>query len=199
MHMIKEQIIKINGFHNTEYKNAINIIKDNFIPKYSRTHYLGQGTYFFDNLELAIENKNMLSDSDSVVIISAEIEVPHINYLDLDDRINQRNFRLFCNELIKLLGEEGLELLYRPKVSDDLKRISKKDKIIVFRCYCLDLYKTENNYYVITKTFAKDNPSYGVKISNFDYFGFPYLEKYICVSDNSFIRSKRIVEQEWFV
>jgi hypothetical protein len=197
--MINEEIIKINGFHNTEKINAIDIIKNNFIPEHRRTHYLGQGTYFFDDLELAMENKNMLSDSDNMVIISTEIEVPYIHYLNLDNRINQTKFRIYCNEVNAILGKEGLELLYKPNEGDDKKIDKKIDKIIIFRCYCLDLYKTENNYYVITKTFAKDNPSYGVKINNFDFFGFPYLEKYICVSDNSFIKSKRIVEQEWFI
>lgn len=193
--MINKEIIKLNGFHNTEHKNAINIIKNEFIPKHRKTHWLGQGTYFFDDLELALENRNMLSNSEDMAIIIADIEVPYKHYLDLDIRINQTRFRKYCNEVNTILGIEGLELLYRQDESDD-KKIDKK---VIFRCYCLDLYKTEYNYYVITKTFPKDNPSYGVKVNNFDFFGFPYLEKYICVSDNSFIKMKRIVEQEWFI
>ena len=191
MHEIDKEVIEINGFHNTEEVKAIEILKNEFIPKDSKTHWLGKGSYFFNNLEIAIDNKNMLSNSENMVIISVDIEVPNIHYLDLDNKNNQSRFRIYCNEVCEALGKTGLEILYKP-----VKNTYNK---IIFRCYCLDLYKTENNYYVITKTFPKDNPCYGIKVNNFEHFGFPYLETYICVSNNSCIKNKSIIEQEWFV
>lgn len=198
MHEIDKEILELNGFHNTEEINASEIINNGFIPKYNRKHWLGQGTYFFEDLELAIDNKNMLNNSENMVIINVKIEVPSKHYLDLDNKKNHSQFRSYCNEISKILGEEGWEILYNPDENSE-KIIENKDKKIIFRCYCLDLYKIENNYHVITKTFSKDNPPYGVKVNNFEYFAFPYLEKYICVSNNSYIKNKRIIEQEWFI
>lgn len=190
-----KEIFEIEGFHNTEIKNIDDIIKNEFIPVYRKTHWLGQGIYFFDNLDIANDNKNMLEEFDEMVTIGVKIKVPMKHYLDLDNKDNQTIFREYCNEVIDTLGEAGLEILYK-EAEQEKKNIKK---LVVFRCFCLDLYKTEKKFFVITKTFPKDNPCYGIKIKNFDFLGFPYLERYICVSDNLYIENKRIIEQEWIV
>ena len=190
--MLEEEIIAIEGYHTTEKKDAIHILETEFKPRYNNKHYLGQGTYFFDDLGIASDNKKMLINSESIVIINASIEVPTSNYLDLDNKYNQNAFRKFCNEIIKDLQEKGIKIV-------DNDKTRKNERHMVFRCYCLDIYKKDRNFFVISKTFAKDNPNYGVKVAGFDYFGLSYFEKYVCVSNNSCVKKKRIIEEEWYV
>lgn len=75
--------------------------------------------------------------------------------------------------------------------------MSKADAAKTYRCFFLDLYKKMRGYGVVAKTFAKDHPSYAEPIPNdFTWLGYPYLEKYLCVSDNKYIIKKGVLEKE---
>lgn len=65
-----------------------------------------------------------------------------------------------------------------------------------FRSYC---QKTGNDYVVVSKTFAKDNPPYAEPIEGIKYLGLSFLETYICVGCNEYIVKKNLVEREWIV
>lgn len=71
--------------------------------------------------------------------------------------------------------------------------------MLKYKCFFMDLFKVENEYAVISKTFTKENPPYAEPIDGIKYLGLGFLEKYICVSSNKYIVKKNLVEKEWFV
>lgn len=100
-------------------------------------------------------------------------------------------FRSYFNQLYPKI-EEGIQLVIKGK--------TKKDSLLIYRCFVLDLFKKEKGYEVVAKTFAKYSPPYAEKVVGFeDYFGLPFLEKYICVSEDKYIINKDVIEREWLV
>ena len=109
----------------------------------------------------------------------------------MDISKNNNLFRIFCINKEKTLKASGLELT--------IKETDKRQAAQKYKCFFMDLFKQENGYAVLTKTFAKENPPYAQKIKTIDYLGLPFLEKYICVSSNKYIINKTILEKEWLV
>lgn len=183
--------MKLEGYHNTEVTNVSDILQHGFIYEHSDTHWLGQGIYFFADIDTAMDNIEMLEHDDEIKTIAVEIEVDDSKYLDLDIKGNLNSFRKYCREKIKELKESGKEFV--------INESNKKKAMLKYKCFLLDLFKFENGYAVISKTFAKDSPPYAEPIDNINYLGLSFLEKYICVSSNEYIVKKNLVEKEWIV
>ena len=78
--------MKIIGYHNTESDNVEDIITNGFKYRKNEKHWLGQGIYFFDNLDMAFRNIDMLDHEKDIKTIVAEINVTvgvHINSNDV--------------------------------------------------------------------------------------------------------------------
>lgn len=183
--------MKLEGYHNTESSNVEHILREGFIYKYSDEHWLGQGIYFFADVDTAIDNIDMLKHDDEIKTIAVEIDVDDSAFLDLDVKENLNSFRKYCQDQTNLLKENGKEFV--------IKESDSKKAMRIYKCFFMDLFKSENGYDVISKTFAKDNPPYAIPIKGRKYLGLPFLEKYICVSSNEYIVKKNLVEKEWVV
>ena len=71
-------------------------------------------------------------------------------------------FRSYFNQLYPKI-EEGIQLVIKGK--------TKKDSLLIYRCFVLDLFKKEKGYEVVAKTFAKDSPPYAEKVVGNDAAG----------------------------
>lgn len=185
--------MEIDGYHNTDASNVDNIFKHGFTYRYSDTHWLGQGIYFFADAETAFLNLNMLDHTEEQKTIEVKIEVPESEFLDMDNTENLNSFIQYCENQLQLLKQQGKA--YTVKEND------KKKAMLKFKCFFLDAFKAEKGYGVIIKTFPKEKPPYAatIHINGIDRLGLAFLEKYICVSDNKYIVKKNLIEQEWMV
>lgn len=198
--------MKLEGYHNTESCNVDSIMKNGFTYKENPKHWLGQGIYFFADLDTAMLNTNMLNNSKEMKTIAVEIEVDEAQYLDLDRADNLNNFIKYWNNKATEFEQKGVELT--------IENSDQKKAYLKYQCLFLDLYKEERNYKVITKTFPKNNVPYAEKVKGFNYIGLPFLETYICVSKDEYIVKKNVIEptvkkeyiiedniteQEWFI
>ena len=184
--------MKIIGYHNTESNNVGDIIENGFKCKINEKHWLGQGIYFFDDSDIAFLNIDMLDHEKDIKTIAAEINVADSDFLNLDEAQKLNEFRKYFSQLYQKMQEDGISLVVKGK--------SKKDALLTYRCFFLDLFKKEKGYKVVSKTFAKDNPPYAEKVMGFEtYFGLPFLETYICVSGNEYITNKEVIEREWLI
>lgn len=183
--------MKMEGYHNTNTSKVEQILANGFICEYSDKHYLGQGFYFFSDIDTALINIDMLMHTEEISTIAVEIDVPLENYLNLDDPRNLNSFLNYWNQGIQELKKAGKELVK--------KNVSDKTAWMTSRCLFLDMYKKEKNYKVISKTFAKESPPYAVTLDDISRTGLSFLEKYICVSDNEYIVKKNLVEKELLI
>ena len=191
MFVQETQEIKLEGYHNTKVSNVENILQNGFISRYNDEHWLGQGIYFFADIDTAIDNINMLEDDEDMKTICAEIVVDKEAYLDLDLKENLNKFRKFCQEKSIWLNENGKQL--------KIKESDKKKVMLKYKCFFLDLFKNENKYAVLSKTFSKEKTPYAEALDGISYLGLGFLEKYICVGDNKYIVKKNLVEKELIV
>ena len=166
-------------------------MSNGFKAKRSNKHWLGQGIYFFADISTALNNIDMLTHKDAIKTIGVEIVVSPAQYLDLDNPDNLNAFRRYYQSKISEFETSGVKF--------NIQKTDKKTASLIYRCLIMDLYKDEKNFAVISKTFAKDQPPYAEKINNIKWFGLPFLEKYICVRDNTYIIKKTIIEEEWVV
>lgn len=183
--------MKLEGYHNTGASNVEDILQHGFKYKYSDEHWLGQGIYFFSDIDTAVSNIDMLAHDEEIKTIAAEIAVDDTKFLDLDIRGNLNAFRKFCSEKIASLKKQGKRFC--------INESNRKKAMLKYKCFFIDLFKMEKGYEVITKTFAKENPPYAEVIDGINYLGLPFLERYICVSSNEYIVKKNLVEKEWIV
>lgn len=183
--------MKLEGYHNTEASKVEDIFQNGFIYEFSKKHWLGQGIYFFADIDTAIDNINMLDHKEEIKTIAVEIDVEDSAYLDLDIKKNNNSFRRYCINKEKALKASGKELI--------INETDKRQAALIYKCFFMDLFKQENGYAILSKTFAKDNPPYAESIDGIKYLGLPFLEKYICVSDNEYIINKSLIEREWII
>lgn len=183
--------MKLEGYHNTEASRVEDIFRNGFICKPNKKHWLGQGIYFFADVDTAIDNVDMLKHEDEIKTIAVEIDVEDSAYLDLDIGKNNNFFRRYCINKEKALKEMGLELI--------IDETDKRQAALIYKCFFMDLFKQENGYAVLSKTFPKDSPPYAEKNESIKYLGLPFLEKYICVNNNKYIVNKSVIEREWLI
>lgn len=191
--MIKERILqmKIEGYHNTEVANVEDILQHGFIYKENDKHWLGQGIYFFSDIDTATINLDMLTHENEIDTIAVEIEVEESQFLDLDNSKNLNSFRSYCQRTGNDYEKKGYSLI--------IDEPDKKKAMLKYKCFFMDLFKQEYDYVVVSKTFAKDNPPYAEPIEGIKYLGLSFLETYICVGCNEYIVKKNLVEREWIV
>ena len=183
--------MKIEGYHNTKSENITSILQNGFKCRYNDKHWLGQGIYFFADYDIAILNLNMLEQNETIKTICVEIDVPDDQFIDFDIVENLNQLRIYCNEKENELQTLGKKILFK---DTDPREARQK-----LKCFFLDLFKKEKGYAVVSKTFSKEDPPYGVKVKSIKYFGMPYLEKYICVANNEYIVKKNLIERELIV
>ncbi len=78
--------MRLVGYHNTEAVNVESIFQHGFICRYSNEHWLGQGIYFFADIDVAINNIDMLEHVNDIKTIAVEIDVDDVAFLDLDKK-----------------------------------------------------------------------------------------------------------------
>lgn len=183
--------VSLYGYHVTDTDNCEDILNNGFIYEHNPKHYLGQGIYFFSELNIAklnTKNNNInYGKTTNKSIIKCHIVVPYQNFLNLDDPMHNTAFRKFWNKVFQELKENNIQLLF-----EEEKDFSR-NKNLYYKCYMLDLYVKSHDYKVTIKTIPLDSPSYGESISTVKFSGLPYIEKYICVVDDSCIKSKEVV------
>lgn len=186
------------GYHGTLSSACDNISKNGLDPAFviKRTdHWLGQGVYFFDDIEIAkwwaeCKKKNLQC---LVVVYEAEIVAKKEKVLDLDDN---SQVKLFCDRLLSDMSS------LKKECSDRGLKLDSK----TFRAVYFDYYKENYGISVIIRTFLKQNASYKGFYKNgedlemqkkmFTITGLGYFEKQICVSDKLCIQKNKIVFDE---
>jgi hypothetical protein len=178
----------MHGFHGTEAEYVTEILTKGFTASIRKDHWLGQGFYFYTDLDLAkwwavTKFKN---PSQRAAVIQAEIAVPDTQLLDLDTRLGMNTFFY----TIKEIYAKDLKLSFNFKDEHRIQNL----------CLALDLVKYKLGIKVIRRSFLKDKPSYGAQNIEWferDFFPLPndfaYLETQICVSDNSCVLKKECV------
>lgn len=183
--------IVIDGYHITDTALCEDIICNGFTYDYNPKHYLGQGIYFYNDFEIAKLNmqngKISYGSTNSKTILHCIISAPQKQVLNLDNPFHNTKFRKFWNRIVKDIEDNKIQLIF--KSEKDFSR----NEYLYYKCYALDLYKKENDYNVVIKTFSIDSPTYGESIYNLKFSGIPYLERYICVSQNNYIKHKKSV------
>lgn len=183
--------IVLDGYHITDAALCENIIRNGFTYNFNPKHYLGQGIYFYNDFDIAklnVQNEKInYGCTSKKTILHCTISTLLKQFLDLDIPSQNTKFRKFWNELLEYIEKNNIQVTFQNE-KDFLK-----NKYLYYKCYVLDLYKRENNYNVVVKTFSIDTPSYGESIYNLKFSGLPYLEKYICVSESQLIHNTEIV------
>lgn len=126
------------GYHKTLYIKLDNIKETGFIPSNNKDDWLGQGVYFWDNIENAKWWNVSTGSIIKTCIITCELKCNSSQYLDLDKEID--NLDKFSRKYINGLIRKGLP---RPK----FENANQKKKF-----FC-DLYCTQNNFIILSYTF----------------------------------------------
>ena len=175
----------LTGYHGTHKSSVNEILTNEFTSNIRNDHWLGQGIYFFDDLELAKWWAEKKFNSSSAAVISATINTEPDKILNLDTRIG---LNTFIKELKRILSDITVSIKFKAfDYSDRMKNF----------CLAIDLVKRCLNLDVIIMTFSKKDPTYGeFNLWDFekDYFlllpSIAYKETQICVKDNSVISTK---------
>jgi hypothetical protein len=171
------------GYHGTELQYVDEILKKGFTHRIRDDHWLGQGIYFYTDLELAKwwANTKFKKLDRQPAVIKVVIEVDDTAFLDLD---TVAGMDFFFNKSKELLSD----MSFGVRVEDNLYKNL---------CFALDYLKEMEDIQVVRYTFSKDSPSYGIqRIADFEkqYFKLPrdfaYHETQICVSENDLIVHK---------
>ena len=125
-------IMKLQGYHNTEASNINDIFQNGFICTPNEKHWLGQGIYFFSEIDVAINNIDMLDHQEEVKTIAVEIEIEDNAYFDLDVIKNNNIFRQYCDKKEKELKEQGKELV--------IEQSDKRQAVQIYKCFFMDLF-----------------------------------------------------------
>lgn len=190
-----KDIVTLIGYHGTS-SNCIDSISFNGLDPEMVSkrddHWLGQGIYFYEDLEQAIwwAGKEADRQGGYPIVYKSTIEVPREHFLDLDKYYKVDDFYTEILNLYKRFD----------KADFDNKPIF--DNPGEFRAVFFDYYKRIKAYYVIQYTFSKDCTTYGqmrsrqeLKIQKdlVEYLMVAYKETQICVSEKECIRDIEIV------
>lgn len=175
----------LTGYHGTHVKHVSDIISNGFNTTIRDDHWLGQGIYFFDNLDLAkwwAETKFKHDYNNVAAVINVEIDALPEQILNLDSVVGMD---YFFTELKKLLSSLNISLKF------DLNKRTENF------CWAIDLLKDHLGIGVVIRSFLKKRPTYGKHdVSEFekDFFPLPsyfmYTETQLCVTNNNYIRHK---------
>lgn len=184
----------IDGYHGTSSDNKQSIISLGLDPdkvKVRFDHWLGQGVYFFDDIDKAKWWSRSIASKKSkgAVVFKSKIRERRNKVLDLDQ---VEDLDAFLTECINLIHEtENLKL----------------DKVPIFtdqnvRAFWFDYYKRTHDITVIIATFNKPYAGYTFRRSKDDRIvqmrflktlGLGFSERQICVSEKSVIHDTHIV------
>lgn len=184
----------IDGYHGTSSDNKQSIISLGLDPdkvKVRFDHWLGQGVYFFDDIDKAKWWSRSIAakKSKGAVVFKSKIRERRNKVLDLDQ---VEDLDAFLTECINLIHEtENLKL----------------DKVPIFtdqnvRAFWFDYYKRTHDITVIIATFNKPYAGYTFRRSKDDRIvqmrflktlGLGFSERQICVSEKSVIHDTHIV------
>ncbi len=169
---------KITGYHGTFKDNVNNILSEGYTPKMRDNHWLGQGIYFYDDIELAkwfASRRYAGKHGKQISVIKSLLSTIDEKVLDLNTR-------------------KGVDFVFEKisEIIDQLNIVFDKDNEIKNRCILLDIIKEYHQIDIIIKTFQTTSQTYGkVNIEWFEknYFptGFNYNETQICASNNECI------------
>ncbi len=163
-------------FHGTDYTAATNILKSGFIVKENRTHWLGNGIYFFIDKSLATWWTTRPSSKFGCKITKPAILECVFDYT-LENVLDLRNFDdyIFCMEQF----EKFCNALYRPYCA--LEEIGF-DKL---RCTFFDWLLDVKKYDAIIGTFCSAQQPYLApqrdKASDFKHLNLEYTEVQVCI------------------
>lgn len=194
----KERKMNEVGYHGTCSKYQASIENDGFDPdkcKYRDDHWLGQGVYFFDDLDKAIWWASTIAyknPNSSAIVFKVIIDAKDEEVLDLTDK---EQLDIFLEASIKLIKEVEMNQPDKMPVFNDKK----------FRAVLFDYYKQQNNISVIIGVFSKDFAGYTEKRNSQDIniqrkieniIGIKFLERQLCVSKKECISISKLVYNE---
>jgi len=193
---MQEDKITMQGFHGTCSKHFKSIKEYGLDPKkvkYREDHWLGQGVYFFDDLEIAEwwaidQSEKSYNINTYPIVYSAQIIADKHRILNLDNKIELDSFLDFIVQT-----SDDIKVAYTEKVPEFTEES--------FRAVYFDYYKRQNDIAVIIYTFSKPLVKYAKmrnhnetklikKFSNI--LKIDYHEKQICVSDKICIEDIKI-------
>lgn len=194
---MEEKIIRMIGYHGTcSYcRDSIEIY--GLDPKkvnYRKDHWLGQGVYFFSDVDKAIwwaenESVRFQNKGSFPIVFLAEIKADASEVLDLD---NDSELNLFYDRILES----------QQKIEDDGQGRYPVFTSEKYRAVFFDYYKETYGISVISYTFSKDCTKCG-KIRKSDelvkqrrlakVLQLQFKEKQICVSKKECIKSISLV------
>ena len=185
--IMTENQFSIIGYHGTFSENVNRIIKKGYTFERKDNHWLGQGIYFYDKINLAkwfAERKSKKNYNKEISVIESFMCTGKEKVLNLDTN-------------------EGVDYLYskiKERLHDIGKIVLSNDKTIN-RCIILDIIKEYYEIDIIIKTFETKTQTYGR--ANINWFeenmfmmGIYYSEKQICVTNNECIKNSKLVEEK---
>lgn len=186
------------GYHGTCLKYRNNIEEKGLDPAecmYRDDHWLGQGVYFFDDLDKAMWWATLISSHNNNcggIVFESNIEASEEEVLNLDDK---RQLDAFITQTLGTLEEIKNNCSGQMPIFEDAK----------FRAVLFDYYKKQNKISVIIGTFQKDFAGYTVRRSLYEKelqkkilntIGIRFHERQICVSKKECIKSTKLVYNE---
>lgn len=180
--------ITIDAFHGTDKKWVSAIISDKFTYRKNKEHWLGNGVYFFIDLDLAKwwttnPTKKFGGNIDKRAIIHCNISVGRDEVLDLRTLQDYKQF-------VDIYREEYLPNFFNRGII-----FNKKIQARTIRCAYCDYLKTRYNLKMIIGTFYMPTQPYLPEKYGklFNRFNISYIEAQICVFDQDIIKNKEDV------
>lgn len=158
---------EIQAYHGTKNSNINSILENGFnlsLSTNQRTHWLGKGIYFFEDLYYAVEwnfcckRKLMTYEelSKEYGIIVVRIDIENYNILDLNSGLGYDIYRTITNKIKPFCDEEDIVKLENDgdiKIIRIIEKIEEKTGIslisqfdIVSALYPKNIYKKQNEH-----------------------------------------------------
>lgn len=173
-------------YHGTDAQLANRIINEGFRIKPNKSHWLGNGIYFYQDYSLAKwwttkPSKNFGSKIETPSILKCSIDENNVNILNL---LKLDEYNQFCEEF-----EEEFWPMYSERIPKEIPHYTQ------VRCSYCDILKSMNNLDVIIGDFFLPNQPYRRKTKNeiLKKFHLEYTETQVCVFDGSKIKIEEII------
>jgi len=188
-------------YHGTSSNHMDSIQRNGLDPNrgnYRSDHWLGQGVYYFDNIELAtwwagnavrLNRKNYpYLKKLSKVVYQSNVKVKKTQILNLDTVEGNIKLKSYYIEMLRNMEKQN-------------KSFNFKDNQLL--CILCDSYKEDKNISLIIRTFTKQNASYIPTMQHFDIYNkeisllkLPFFEKQFCVSKKNCIENTIQIQNE---